>query len=157
MRPLLIILITLLLSAFFSGMEIAFVSANKLRLELDKKKKKFPSNILNIFSNNPSQYISTMLIGNNLALVIYSLMMALIMEPSIRIITQNDGAVLLIQTLISTLVILLLAEFLPKNLFRINPNQTLRIFAVPVYLFYLIFYPVAKFTTGLSRIIIRLK
>ncbi len=156
MNLLIIILITLFLSAFFSGMEIAFVSANKLRIELDKKQQIFPANILKIFSDNPSQYITTMLIGNNLALVIYGLVMAQILDPFVKIFTQNYGAILFFQTLISTFIILFLAEFLPKTLFKINPNQTLRIFAIPVYLFYLIFYPVAKFTTGLSRIIIKL-
>lgn len=150
-----IILITLLLSAFFSGMEIAFVSANKLRIELDKKQKIFPSNIIKVFTQNPSQYISTMLIGNNLALVIYGLAMAKILEPVILQFTSHDGALLFVQTVISTLLILFIAEFLPKNLFRINPNQTLRVFAIPVYFFYLLFYPIARFTTSLSRSIIK--
>jgi len=156
MNLIIIILATLLLSAFFSGMEIAFISANKLRLELDNKQKIFPSNILKVFSKNPSQYISTMLIGNNLALVIYGLVMAKLIEPSIRVFIHTDGLVLFIQTIVSTLVILVLAEFIPKTLFRINPNQTLRIFAIPVFLFYIIFYPAAIFTTKVSRIIIRL-
>lgn len=156
MELLIIIIVTILFSAFFSGMEIAFVSANKLRMEIDKNQNIFPSNILRIFSDNPSQYISTMLIGNNLALVIYGIVMAIVIEPSIKHFISNDGIVLLIQTIISTIVILFLAEFLPKTFFKINPNQTLRIFAIPVYFFYLIFYPIAKFTTALSRIIIKL-
>lgn len=150
-----IILGTLILSAFFSGMEIAFVSANKLRIELDKKQNRIHSGILNIFSENPSQYISTILIGNNVVLVIYSMLMAKLLEPSIVLITQSEGLILFIQTLISTLIILVFGEFVPKSLFRINPNQTLRIFALPVYLFYLLFYPIARFSTGLSRLIIR--
>ena len=161
MDLLLIILGTLVLSAFFSGMEIAFVSANKLRIELDKKQNIFPSKILNLFSNNPSQYISTMLIGNNIALVIYGIVMAQIIEPLIRLFSQHDSLVLLLQTIFSTLVILFVAEFLPKTLFRINPNQTLRIFAIPVYFFYLIFYPIAKFTifisNGIIRVVLRVK
>lgn len=156
MDLLIIILVTILFSAFFSGMEIAFVSANKLRMEIDKNQNIFPSNILRIFSENPSQYISTMLIGNNLALVIYGIVMATLMEPFIKTFVTNDGMVLFIQTVISTIVILFLAEFLPKTLFKINPNQTLRVLAIPVYFFYLIFYPIAKFTTGISRIIIKI-
>jgi len=155
MESIFIIFVTLLLSAFFSGMEIAFVSANKLRMELDKKQNIFPSNILNIFSNNPSQYISAMLIGNNLALVIYGLIMAKLIEPGLRIYFENDGVVLLTQTILSTFLILIFAEFLPKSLFRINPNQTLRIFAVPVWFFYFIFFPIARFATFLSRKIIK--
>ncbi|MDA3893727.1 MAG: hemolysin family protein [Salinivirgaceae bacterium] len=156
MQLLFIIIITLILSAFFSGMEIAFISANKLRIELDKKQNIFSSNILQIFSKNPSQYISTMLIGNNLALVIYGIVMAAVIEPTIRAYIHHDGFVLFTQTIMSTLVILVIAEFMPKTLFRINPNQTLRLFAIPVYFFYLIFYPIAKFTTSLSRVIIKL-
>ncbi len=156
MELILIIFVTLLFSAFFSGMEIAFVSANRLRIELDNKQNKFPSNILKIFSKNPSQYISTMLVGNNLALVIYGLFMARLIEPYIRVFAHTDGIVLLIQTIVSTIIIIVLAEFIPKTLFRIDPNQTLRVFAIPVYLFYIIFYPIAKFTAKLSRILIRL-
>ncbi len=143
------------MSAFFSGMEIAFVSANKLRIELDKKQQVFPSGILNIFSKNPSQYITTMLIGNNIVLVIYSIVFAKLMEPTFFLITQNKAIILLLQTLFSTFLILLFGEFLPKTIFRINPNRTLRLFAVPVYIFYLIIYPIARFSVKLSNIIIR--
>jgi CBS domain containing-hemolysin-like protein len=97
-----------------------------------------------------------MLIGNNLALVIFGIVMAQFLDPGIRLLTQSDGMVLVLQTFIATLVILVLGEFFPKTLFRINPNQTLRIFAVPVYIFYLLFYPIAKIITSLSRFIIRI-
>ena len=156
MNLLIIIFITILLSAFFSGMEIAFISANKLRMEIDKNQNILSSKILRIFSDNPSQYISTMLIGNNLALVIYGIVMTMLIEPYIKQFIINEGAVLLIQTIISTLIILFLAEFFPKTFFKINPNQTLKILAVPVYIFYLIFYPIAKFITVISRFIIKL-
>ena len=99
----------------------------------------FPANIVDKLTRNPSQYITTMLIGNNLALVIYGIVMAKLIEPAIRNYFVHDGMVLFVQTIISTFVILFVAEFLPKTLFRINPNQTLRIFAIPVYFFYLIF------------------
>ncbi|MCK9205718.1 MAG: hemolysin family protein [Salinivirgaceae bacterium] len=155
MAPYLIILVTLVLSAFFSGMEIAFVSANKLRMELDKKQNLFHSGIINIFSENPSQYISTMLIGNNVVLVIYSMFMAVLLEPAIYSFTKSEGVILFLETLISTLIILVVGEFVPKTIFRMNPNQTLRLFALPVFVFYLIFFPIARFTTGLSRLILR--
>ncbi|HAM98601.1 MAG TPA: hemolysin [Marinilabiliales bacterium] len=155
MTPYLIILVTLVLSAFFSGMEIAFVSANKLRIELDKKQNLFHSGIINIFSENPSQYISTMLIGNNVVLVIYSMFMAVLLEPAIHSFTKSEGVILFLETLISTLIILVVGEFVPKTIFRINPNQTLRLFALPVFVFYLIFFPIARLTTGLSRLILR--
>lgn len=155
MYPLTIIIITLVLSAFFSGMEIAYVSANKLRIELDKKQKVFPAGILQILSTNPSQYITTMLIGNNIALVIYSMVMASLLEPVFFKLIPNQFLVLIMQTIVSTFLILIVAEFLPKTVFRINPNQTLRIFALPVFLFYVVFYPISRFSTGLSRLIIR--
>jgi CBS domain containing-hemolysin-like protein len=156
MDLLIIIFITILLSAFFSGMEIAFVSANKLRMEIDKNQNILSSKILRIFSDNPSQYISTMLIGNNLALVIYGIVMTMLIEPYIKQFIANEGVVLLIQTIISTIIILFLAEFLPKTFFKINPNQALKILAIPVYLFYIIFYPIARFITTISRLIIKL-
>jgi len=136
-------------------MEIAFVSANKLRMELDKKQNLFHSGIINIFSENPSQYISTMLIGNNVVLVIYSMFMAVLLEPAIYSFTKSEGVILFLETLISTLIILVVGEFVPKTIFRMNPNQTLRLFALPVFVFYLIFFPIARFTTGLSRLILR--
>jgi len=155
MNALLIILLTLALSAFFSGMEIAFVSANKLRIELDKKQGLFPSAIIDVFSNNPSQYLATMLIGNNIALVVYGVVMAQILEGPLSLVLPNDGIVLLVQTILSTLLILITAEFLPKALFRINPNKTLKMFTIPVYTFYILFYPIARITSSLSRLVIR--
>ena len=149
------ILISLLLSAFFSGMEIAFVSSNKLRLEISKKKEGFASQILSIYTENPGQYIVTMLIGNNIALVVYGIIMAMILEPVISTFTNSDTSVLAIQTILSTLLILVVAEFIPKAIFRINANGLLRIFSIPFFLFYLIFYPISRFTIWLSRIILK--
>jgi len=149
------ILISLLLSALFSGMEIAFVSSNKLRLELSKKKGGFTSQILSIYTENPGQYIVTMLIGNNIALVVYGIIMAMVLEPVISTFTNSDTSILAIQTILSTLLILVVAEFIPKAIFRINANSLLKIFSMPIFLFYLIFYPISKFTIWLSRIILR--
>ena len=154
MSYLIAILITLLFSAFFSGMEIAFVSSNKLRLEIDKKQGSFSSQIISIYTQNPGQYIVTMLIGNNIALVMYGIIMAMVLEPLIRSFTQSDSTILIIQTLISTLIILFTAEFLPKVLFRINSHGFLKVFSIPVFLFYLIFYPISKFTIALSHLIL---
>ncbi len=155
MNYLIVILLTLLFSAFFSGMEIAFVTSNKLRLEIDKKQRTFTSQIISLYTNNPGQYIVTMLIGNNLALVIFGIIMAMQLEPLIRNFTQSDTGILIIQTIISTLIILVTAEFLPKALFRLNSNSFLKILSIPVLFFYLLFYPISKFTITLSYLILK--
>jgi len=136
-------------------MEIAFVASNKLRLELSKKKGDFTSQILSIYTENPGQYIVTMLIGNNIALVIYGIIMAMVLEPVISVYTKSDTSILAIQTILSTILILVIAEFIPKTIFRINANGLLKIFSLPIFFFYLIFYPISKFTIWLSRIILR--
>ncbi len=151
-----IILITLLFSAFFSGMEIAFLSANKLRLELDKSRGTFSSKVISVFSEEPGRYIVTMLIGNNTALVIYGIFMAALLEPLLGRFTHSESWILILQTLISTLVILILAEFIPKALFHTLPNAFLKIFAIPVAFFYYLFYPVAQLTILLSNALLRI-
>ncbi|MQY80368.1 MAG: DUF21 domain-containing protein, partial [Bacteroidetes bacterium] len=155
MNHLFIIAITILFYAFFSGMETAFISSNKLRIEFEKKQGTFNSRVLSVFTRNPGQYIVTMLIGNNIALVIYGILMAIILEPLISGFFSSDINILVIQTIISTLIILFLAEFLPKSVFLLSPNVFLRLFSLPVLFFYTIFYPVSKITIFLSYFILR--
>jgi len=151
---LLVAIITLLFSAFFSGVEIAFISANKLKLELDKNSGKFPANIIAYFSKNESDFITTMLVGNNIALVVYGIMMTQILTSEIEIL-HSAVVKLLIQTIITTLIVLVTAEFLPKAIFRIYPNQILRIFSIPIWLFFVLFRPVALLMLYLSKIVLR--
>ncbi len=150
------LLIAMALSAFFSGMEIAFVSVDKLRFEMEKKPG-IISSILSYFFHHSNNFISTMLVGNNIVLVVYGMLMAQIIETHwLAGIPMNQFALLLIETVISTLIILVVGEFLPKTLFKINPNLMMKVFAVPLYLFYIILYPISKFSSGLSYIFLRL-
>lgn len=151
-----IIIIALLFSAFFSGMEIAFVSSNKVRAELDMKQKGLLSRILSLFYGNEEQFISTMLVGNNIALVIYGMGMAALLEPVIALVWDQEAFVVLMQTLLSTLLILFVGEFMPKTLFRIDPNATMRFFAPLVWLIYVVLYPISKFTSLVSKWLMRL-
>jgi len=140
-----IILVSILFSAFFSGMEIAFVSANKIHIELEKKKDTFLAKIISKLTQKPSRFITTMLVGNNISLVIYGYFMGDLLMSFLSSSIPNPFALLLIQTLISTLIILVTAEFLPKAIFRIYANETLNIFALPAYLFFILFYFVSQF------------
>ena len=135
-----IIGVSIILSAFFSGMEIAFVSANKLHIELEKKRDGFTAKILNRITQKSSKFITTMLVGNNISLVIYSYYMGEFLVDILPLKSYNDFSILLIQTIISTIIILITAEFLPKTIFRIYANEVLKIFAVPAYLFYILFH-----------------
>lgn len=158
LSALIVILVTLILSAFFSGMEIAFTSSNKLKLEIEKKQSRSYNYILDVFLKNPGQYITTILVGNNIALVLYSLNMSLLLN----LIAQYYGISLggsysfIFETIVSTIIIIFAAEFVPKAVVRNNPNFFMKMFAVPVYLFYLVLYPIAKFATGLSFLLLRL-
>ena len=152
----LIILIALLFSAFFSGMEVAFVSSNKVRAELDMKRRGLLARILGQFYGHEEMFISTMLVGNNIALVIYGMGMAALLEPVIALVWNQEAFVVLMQTLISTLLILFVGEFMPKTIFRVDPNATMRFFAPLVWLIYVILYPISKFTSMVSKGVMRM-
>ena len=151
-----LIVISILFSAFFSGMEIAFISANKLRIEIDRKQKKVFASIVSFFTKQPSKFIATMLVGNNIALVIYGMAFAMLLdEPFRNLLGDTEVVRILAKTLVSTLIILLTAEFLPKTIFRINPNISLRLLSVPIMVFYVILYPITLLTIGISNFTMR--
>ena len=156
MNVALVILLAIIFSAFFSGMEIAFVSSNKLRIEIDKKVGRFGSGIIASFSRRPERFIVTMLIGNNIALVVYGLYVAGPLEVLFNGLIKADFLLLLIQTIISTLIILLFAEFLPKAFFRRSPNLFLKTFTIPTALIYGLFYPVTILIIKLANLFLRL-
>lgn len=133
------IIIVLLFSAFFSGLEIAFVSSNKMLFEMEREDSGLTSRIIDIFYRHPSNFISTILVGNNIALVVYGILMARLIDN------------LFLQTVVATIIVLFVGEFLPKTLFRINPNSTLRVLSGPALLFYIILWPISKFASALSH------
>jgi putative hemolysin len=153
-----IIVLSLLFSAFFSGMEIAYITANKLKVEVDKKSGGFSARILSRFTKSDSGFISTMLVGNNISLVIYGIAIAIVIEKFLlRTFPpgfQNDFTILLTQTIISSLIILFFAEFIPKTLFRINANSVLKFFAFPLIIIYYLLYPLVFITLGISEFIL---
>ncbi len=153
-----IIIISLILSAFFSGMEIAYVSSDKLNLEIQKKQTGFIPNLLRRITREPSRFISTMLIGNNFALVVYGFFMGEFIINNLlinKINNMNELTIVLIQTCISTFLILIAAEFIPKVVFQIYSNFFIRIFAVPAYIFYVIFSPLTTTVTIISDFILK--
>ena len=148
-------IISLLFSAFFSGVEIAFISANKLQLELDKNTGKFPSKIITYFTKNESDFITTMLVGNNIALVVYGIVMTQILTPQFSDYFNSALILLLVQTFITTMIVLITAEFLPKAIFRIFPNQILKVFSLPIWLFFVMFRPLALLMLNLANLILK--
>ena len=149
------ILITMILSAFFSGMEIAFVSSNRMLAQMDKEKMGISKRFLSLFFNNPNSFVSTMLVGNNIVLVVYGILIARLFDQTVF--AGMDAAFTVpADTVLSTLIILFTGEFLPKTLFQSNPNRLMRVFAFPAYLFYVILWPISRFATSLSGLILRL-
>lgn len=155
---LLYVLITLLFSAFFSGVEIAFVSSNKLHIELQNKQGLLSGRILSNFLQKPGQFIGTTLIGNTISLVLYGIFMANLLEPWINAWLPdnfvNQASIMVIQTVISTILVLVTAEFLPKSIFLLNPNRLLSALSVPFQLIYYLMYPIVWLVVGLSRFFI---
>ena len=152
-----IIILCLILSAFFSGMEIAFISSNKIYLEIEKKQDNFVSKILSRLTENPSKFIAAMLIGNNVALVVYGFYMGDLVLKWVSGLGFNFSNLtsLLVQTTISTFIVLLTAEFFPKVFFQIYANSLIKIFAIPAYLFYRLFYYISTFFIWISDFILR--
>lgn len=150
------IISTLIASAFFSGVEIAFISANRLKIELDKNQNSFSGKILSNLVKHESKFISAMLLGNNVALVLYGIFMTKALEPFISVWVGNEAMILLIQTIISTLLVLVTAEFIPKVVFSLNPNRTLNIFSPLILLVYAILFIPSYITTLISNLFLKL-
>ena len=151
------LIIVILLSALFSGMEIAFIASNKLLMGIDLNERSATSYVINRFYANSNNYISTLLVGNNIVLVIYGILMADILNTLfLEELTTSTSLRLLLETVVSTIIIIFTGEFIPKALFRINPNKALKRFAIITYLLYILLYPLSRFTTWLSCVIMRL-
>ena len=153
-----LVVITVVLSAFFSGMEIAFLNKNRLRLEIDRKQSRMFDYIAGLFSRHQGQYITTILVGNNIALVVYSMCLSLVLREVARLLgwtSVQEGSILL-ETIIPTVVIIFLGEYLPKSIFRNNPNFYYRYLSPVMYFFYILLYPVTRATTLLSYGMLRL-
>ena len=154
---LLILILALFFSALFSGLEIAFVSSDRLRFEMDAENRTFSSRILARFYHNPNVFISTMLVGNNIALVVYSTLMAKLLDGFLQGgKVENEFLIVVIETLVSTAIVLVIGEFVPKTIFRVNPNSKLNFLAVPLFLIYVLLYPISVFATWLARTILKI-
>lgn len=152
------VFVTLVLSAFFSGMEIAFLNKNRLRLEIDRKQSRMFDYIAGLFSRHQGEYITTILVGNNIALVVYSMCLSIVLREIARLLgwgSVQEGS-LLLETIIPTIIIIFLGEYLPKSIFRNNPNFYYRYLSPIMYFFYILLYPVTRATTLLSYGLLRL-
>ena len=154
-----IVVITLVFSALCSGLEIAFNSINRLQLEVELTKNSFSAKLIRLFFKNQSRFITSLLLGNNIALIVYGMSMSQLLLPvaqwMLPVSLENDFMILLVQTVLATLLVLLVGEFLPKMLFRINPNAILSFFALPTFVCYCLLYPLILIYTGVSEFIIR--
>lgn len=148
------IIITMVFSAFFSGMEIAFVSSNRMLAEMDKERNGFTQRIISLFYAHPNGFVSTMLVGNNIALVIYGILIARLFDNTIFA-GMDAGFTVPADTILSTLIVLFTGEFLPKTLFKANPNRLLTVFSPFAYICYVVLWPISKFSTFLSKVILR--
>ncbi len=153
---LIIAIVSLTFSALFSGVEIAYISSNRVKVEIDVKRGGFIGRIINLYYKYQDLFISTILVGNNIMLVIYGMGAAELLDPWLKGIYDNEVFILLMQTLISTAIILITGEFFPKTIFRINPNSSLRYFALPIFFFWVILYPISIFTAWLSKTLMRM-
>lgn len=146
-----ITLISMVFSAFFSGMEIAFITSNRVRVNLDSQKKGLTSHLINFFYKNQEMFISTLLVGNNIMLVIYGIGMAVLLTYLMPFIPQDSALALLVQTVLSTAIILVTGEFVPKTIFKINPNSTMRHFSFLIAIFYFLLYPISLLASLISK------
>ncbi|MDE6011576.1 MAG: DUF21 domain-containing protein, partial [Prevotella sp.] len=150
------LIISMVFSAFFSGMEIAFVSSNRLLVEVAREKNGLPQRAIALFYRHPSNFVSTMLVGNNIALVIYGIFFAEIFDNYVfNGFIENDVTRVMLDTLLSTLVVLFTGEFLPKTIFKSNANNMLTFFAIPAYVCYVLLYPISRLATLLSKGLLR--
>lgn len=149
-------IIAIIFSGLFSGMEIAFVQSNKVRMEIDASKGGLINRIINTFNRNQDMFISSLLVGNNVVLVIYGITISILINPVFEQIYDNEAFILTANTVLSTVIILITGEFMPKTTFKLNPNRMLRFFALPIYVIYLLLYPISLFISLLSKGMMRL-
>ena len=149
------LIVSMVFSAFFSGMEIAFVASNRMLAEMSREKNNLPHRAIALFYRHPNNFVSTMLVGNNIALVIYGILFAQIFDQLLFNQLLNDAARVAADTLLSTAVVLFTGEFLPKTIFKSNPNTMLSIFSIPALLCYVVLYPISRFATLLSKGLLR--